>query len=398
MERGHFHAVKNNVPGRKTKCRDNGDCDRPYCERDLLMRVVKALVQPRLLPVINRIFEVPELYVLADLVSVGENQLHHVLRMAEFAEMIRGDILSELGIDKADLITAVLFHDIGKGPEIDDSSFEPQSIKKVRLPRNLKKYVPSWVDYKEPIHIHVARSVEIAETYNLRTEIIEAVAMHHHVKIYPQVLKEMAAALLLAPMICDDILRYQPEQYAAKGSNLAQVVALLDQLCAIERKFQGKLYLSAEPDKMEDELVKELVIGVVGPEDPRLKLLNIKISGRETVILLDLKSFGTFVQLHSEYEVQGIKREILNIIRSVVRVQDRGRERDAVGLVGGDEFVIITRVDDEAVIRRMIDRITRTVKARTGFGCRVGYGMGGSIPANFHEARTMSNLEKNRNL
>ncbi|KNZ70127.1 metal dependent phosphohydrolase [Thermincola ferriacetica] len=380
--------------GEKNGCRGNGDCDRPYCERDLLMCVVKALVRPRLIPLINRFFEVQELFKLADLISLGENQLHHVLRMAEFAEMIGEEILIELGIDKADLITAVLFHDIGKGPEIDDSFFEPQSVKKNKPPKNLKKHVPGWVEYKEPIHRHLVKSVRISETYNIKSGIIEAIALHHHVKIYPQVLKKIALALSLAPMICDDILCFRPEQYAAKGSNLAQAVAVLDQLCAIERKFQGKIYLLAEPEKMEDELVKELVIGVAGPEDPRLKLLNIKIRAGATVILLDLKCFGKFVQLHSEYEVQGTKREILNTIRSVVRVQDRKRERDVVGLVGGDEFVIITNVEDENIIRLIIKRITDAVKARTGFEFRVGYGMGGSIADNFHEARTRSNLEK----
>ncbi len=380
--------------GEEIKCEEKEDCETVYCRRELLTKVLRALVRPQMVPVIERIFEVQELFQLADLVSVGENQLHHVIRMAEFAEMIREDILQEIGVTKSDLLTTVIFHDIGKGTEIDDSVFDPGAMKTVKLPKTLKKYVPSWVDYREPMHTHVEKGVEIAKTYNLPEHIVEAIALHHHTKINPQVLKCLARGLSLAPVIGDDILRHNPEQYAAKGSPLAQVVAILDQLSAIERKFGGRLYLSAQPDKMEDELVKELVIGVAGPEDPRLKLLGITLDGSETVILLDLKAFGTFVQLHNEYEVQAIKKEILNTIRSVVRVQDRKRDKDAVGLVGGDEFVIITKVDDEEIIKQIIARITSAVTVRTGFRFRIGYGMGGSIPVNFHEARTRSNLEK----
>lgn len=379
--------------GEELSC-DDGKCNLPYCSRDLLMKVCKALIRPQLVPIINRIFEVQELLRLADVVSLGENQLHHILRMAEFAEMIKEEILLELGITKSDLITAVIFHDIGKGMEIDDSNYDPGSLTKGKPPKNVKRFVPTWLEYKKPLHLHIAKGIQLAEGYNLPRHIIEAIALHHHVKIYPSVLKNVAADLALAPIICDDILHFRPEQYSAKGSNLTQVIAILDQLCAIERKFQGRFYLSSEPDKLEDEVVRELVIGLVGPGDPRLKLLDANIDGRETVVLLDLRGFGAYVQLHSEYQVQAVKKEILNTIRSVVRVQDHYRDKDAVGLVGGDEYVVITKVQDKQIVKQIINRITSTVEARTGFKFRVGYGIGGTIPANFHEARTMANLAK----
>ncbi len=370
-------------------------CNVNFCSRDLLMKVLRSMVNPRLAPAIDRIFQVQELFMLADVVSLGENQLHHVIRICDYANSISEKVLAALGVDKEALLTAVLFHDIGKGIEIDDCNEGREASKQEKVPKTLRKYgVPSWVDFRTPAHEHVEKGLSVAETYNLDKPILEAIALHHHVKITPPVLREIALSLVLAPMFVEDILHHEPEQYAAKGSKLTQIVAALDQLCAIERKFQGRVSFNGEPEKMEEELVKDLVIGVNGTDDPRLTALGLPFMGDETVILLDLRAFGSFVQLNSEYTVQATKREILNIIRSVVRVQDRHRIKDAVGLVGGDEYVVITRVMDQEILEKIIERIKGAVKSRTGFGLRIGYGVGKSIPANFHEARTKANLDK----
>lgn len=371
------------------------ECSGNFCSRDLLMKVLRSLTSPRLAPVIDRIFQVQELFVLADVVSLGENQLRHVIRMCEYADILSEEVLAGLEIDREELFTAVMFHDIGKGAEVDDRNIEPAAARSGKLPKIMRKYgVPSWADYRCPMHEHIEKSLRVAETYNVSRPVLEAIALHHHVKITPPVLKEIAAGLVLAPMIAEDILHHEPEQYAAKGSSLTQAVAVLDQLCAIERKFQGRVSFTGEPDKLEGELVRDLVIGVTGPDDPRLKALGLPFEGNETVILLDLRSFGAFVQLHSEYQVQATKREILNTIRSVVRVQDHHRVKDAVGLVGGDEYAVITKVQDEMILERIIERVRGAVKVRTGFSLRVGYGVGKTIPENFHEARTKSNLAK----
>ena len=63
--------------------------------------------------------------------------------------------------------------------------------------------------------------------------------MHHHVKIRPRTLNLLGDSLRLSSMVKLDIFHYNPVQYAAPGGNLAQVIAILDQLCAIERKFRG---------------------------------------------------------------------------------------------------------------------------------------------------------------
>ena len=189
-------------------------------------------------------------------------------------------------------------------------------------------------------------------------------------------------------------MHHKPEQYAATGSNLSQVVAVIDQLCAIERKFEGKVYLTREPEKMEDELVKDLVIGVTDAFDPRVELLGNRLLGNETVIMFDLRAFGAYVQKNSEYKVQAVKREVLNTIRSVVRVQDQRREKDMVGLIGGDEYAVITKVIDQDLIQKMIVRIKSIIKSRTGLSVRYGYKIGANIEENFHEARRQANLQK----
>lgn len=383
--------------GKEVKCEEHPECQEKFCRRELLMKVILSFVRPQIVPIINRIFEIQELFQLADIVSQGENQLRHVIRICEYAERMRDKELHELGINRDTLLTAVLFHDVGKGPEVDDRNWDAGEGKPVKVPALLARYgLPSWADYREPQHYHLVRGLQIARTYNLSPDVMEAVALHHHVKITPEVLDVVSHSLGLAPAIKEDIRHFQPEQYAVRGSKLAQVVAILDQLCAIERKFSVTPCLWTDATKIEDELVKDLVIGVALTDDPRFRLLGVEIKGDETVILLDLCSFGTFVRLHSEYEVQALKRTVLNTIRSVVRAQNREgqRERDLVGLVGGDEFVVLTKVRDPAVVEKMISRICGAVKAKTGFDFRYGYGIGEKIPDNFHTARQAANLKK----
>lgn len=387
--------LKFSYQGEEVECENSKDCDTQFCSRELLMKVVLSFVGHQLAPIINRIFEVHELFILANVFSQGENQLRHVIRISEYADLLSAKALTELEINKETLVTAVMFHDVGKGKEIDDSVFDAEKIQKAKVPKKLQKYkLPNWVDYKIPLHLHLEKGLEIAASYDLGEDIMESIALHHHVKIQPEVLKIVGTDLKIAPTLLNDIINYQPEQYAAKGSKLAQVVAILDQICALERNFKTSVSVGLETGKIEDELVKDLVIGVALTEDPRFHILGLSIAGQETVILFDLRAFGTFVQLHSEYEVQSLKKTVLNIIKSAVRGQDYERDRDLVGLVGGDEFVVITRVTDEKVLGKMIDRVSRMVKAKTDFDFRVGYGTGDNIPANFHEARRAANLKK----
>ncbi|MHB9093547.1 MAG: hypothetical protein ACYC21_02650 [Eubacteriales bacterium] len=119
------------------------------------------------------------------------------------------------------------------------------------------------------------------ELVEFNKDVFEAIALHHHVKILPETLSRVAGGLYLPGVICDDILHHKPGQHTAKGSHLAQVLAILEQLCAIERKFEGKVYLAPEPEKMEDELVKDLVIGVTDALDPRIDLLGNSLEGHE---------------------------------------------------------------------------------------------------------------------
>lgn len=363
--------------------------------QDTAALVLKSLVPPQLHPVIEKIFEIPELISLAGIVSLGENQLHHLIRMAEKASQVPERVLAELGLTRDTLLTALLFHDIGKGRETDDRHFDSKTVRLKKIPNLLRKYgVPEGAEIVLPRHLHLLRGVQLAERYNLDRQIIQAVALHHHVKITPRVLSRVAGPLAVTPVICSDILHFRPAQYAARGGNLAQLVGILDQLCAIERKFHGKVYLAVEPDKLEEEVVKDLIIGVAEADDPRLDILGFAFHGQESVILLDLRSFGEFVQTHTEYQVQSIKKEVLNTIRSLTRAGSKNRNRDAAGLIGGDEFVIITSIAEPAVIEKIIHRVATTIRARTGLDCRAGYGTGESIPENFHKARNKANAHK----
>ncbi|WP_418790992.1 HDIG domain-containing metalloprotein [Phosphitispora sp. TUW77] len=375
--------------------RGDDDCHSPMCSRELMLKVMHSLISPQIMPVINRVFEIQELFRLADVVCLGENQLHHVVRMCELAMKVRENCLQELGISRETLLTAVLFHDSGKGEEVDDTGFCDRKVKQIKVPRRLKNYgIPSWVEFNTPLHDHIERGLVIGETYNLKDDILEAIALHHHVKILPETVKLIARGLFLPGVIYEDILHYKPGQYAVSGSTLVQVVAVIDQLCAIERKFEGRVCFTGEPEKMEDELVKDLVIGMTGTSDPRISLLGNSLGGRETVILLDIRSFGAFVSNNSEYKVQSVKKEVLNTIRSVVRVQDFHREKDMVSLVGGDEYAIITKVKEDKIINKMINRIRAAIKNRTGFDVRYGFGIGATIEGNFHTAREMANSQK----
>jgi len=382
--------------GEDIDCEQSGrNCETAMCSRDLMLRVVKSLVRPQLMPVIHRIFEVHELFQLADVVSMGENQLYHVVRMCEHVVELKDSFLSELGVEQEELLTAVLFYDCGKSSEVDDNLFIPENCKQARVPRKLRNCgIPEWAEYYTPMHDHLERSVRIAESYDLKETVLEAIALHHHVKILPELVYQVARALYLPHVICEDILRHKPGQHVAKGSTLAQVLGIVNQICAIERKFGGRVYLAREPEKIEDELVKDLVIGVTDSSDPRLGLLGISLAGNETVILFDLRGFGEFVQNNSEYKVQATKREVLKTIRSVIRVQDHHRDKDMVGLIGGDEYAVITRVRDEAIIDKMIERIKSAIMNRTGLNVRYGYSMGGVLEENFHAARDKANLEK----
>ena len=382
--------------GEKAKCEQvRNDCESTMCSRELMLKVMQSLVRPQIMPVIHRIFEIQELFQLADLICLGENQLYHVIRMCEHAAQLKDGFLANLRVKREDLTTAILFHDCGKGREIDDKTYSSANCKRAKVPRNLKAYgIPDWAEFYSPLHDHVGRSLRIAETYNIKGEVREAIALHHHVKILPEVLKQMARGLYLPGVICEDILHHKPQQYAAKGSILSQTIAVLDQLSAIERKFEGKVYVAGEPEKIEEDLVKDLVIGVTDANDPRVNLLGNSLEGSQTVIMFDLRAFGVFVQQNSEYKVQAVKREVLNTIRSVIRVQDHHREQDMVGLVGGDEFAVITKVKGQEIIEKMIERIKSAIKNRTGLNVRYGYNAEGSIEKNFHEAREKANLQK----
>ncbi|PKM80737.1 MAG: phosphohydrolase [Firmicutes bacterium HGW-Firmicutes-14] len=360
----------------------------------LTVQILKSLFAPRFRPVIDRILMIPGLSGLVNIISLGENQLFHTIKMAEKAVMLPEHSLLQLGFTTEELVTAVLFHDIGKGGEIDDSTPVNFRLKAKKPPKLLQKYsVPDKAIFLDPIHRHIVKSVAVAEAHDLPLEIIEAVALHHHIKITPEVLQAVSGSLALTSFICEDIQHYRPSQYCASGSSLAQVLGILDQLCAIERRFGGKVYLSVEPDKMEDELVKDLIIGVADSTDPRLELLEVDLCGTESVILLDLCSFGAYVCTHSEYQVQAVKKDVLNTIRSLTRVNG-SRQKDAVGLIGGDEFVIITPVKSIQAMEKIVHRVTSAIKTRTGLNCHVGFGFGSNIPENFHQARCKLNLRK----
>ncbi|MGD0153524.1 MAG: HD domain-containing protein [Thermacetogeniaceae bacterium] len=364
-------------------------------QREFFYRILLGVFSPRIIPFLDRLLEVGELFGLAGVVSVGENQLHHVLRMLELAAQLPDDLLAELQIESQDLVNSVIFHDLGKGSEIDDSLFDPLGVSKIEAPALLRQYYGLiWAEWFTPLHDHVLRSYEIAARYKQPAPVLEAVALHHHVKIGPKALELVGHVLSLTGVVQLDVYNHHPEQYTARGSHLAQLVALLDQLCAIEKKFRLRLNTDLQSDQVEADVVRDLVIGITGMDDPRLRAIDITLTGNESVILLDLQAFGRFVKLHTEFEVQSVKISILQIIRSLVRVNRDRQEHDLVALIGGDEYAIVTRVRDQEQLLEMIRRIALAVKARTEFDLRFGIGAGGTIAENFHQARVQAEINK----
>lgn len=370
-------------------------CGKDFRLRDVYYKTILGVLKPRIIPYLDQILEIKELQVLSEVISAGENQLHHVIRMLELAASIPDHVLEMLGIKRNDLVAGVLFHDAGKGMEVDDGVFDACAVKRGKAPVFLSHYPGiNWVEWWVPFHDHIGLSYQIAKNYNQPGDVLEAVVLHHHVRLRPRALQLLGDALNLSSIVKMDIFHYKPEQYAAPGSNLAQVIAILDQLCAIERKFRGITGVGLDPQQIEYEVVRDLVIGITGEDDPRLKVLGITLTGKESVILFDLRAFGSYVKMHTEYEVQSAKASILQLIRSLVRVNRLGGERDLVALIGGDEYAVITKVTDPGIIEEMVMRIAAVVKLRSGFQLRSGYGMGNSIAENFHHARIQAELLK----
>lgn len=374
---------------------DRSQGETPGTLRERLCLSVISVLNPELSGVMDRIVEVPELLYLADIISVGENQLHHVLRMCQLSLLISDSVLEELGVDRRDLVETIIFHDLGKGQEIDDRYFQPDAVAKVEMPKKLSKYRGlKWAEWKEPFHDHVLAGYELGIRYCLKPAVLEAIALHHHVKMRPEFITKLGAVLSLTGTVCQDIATYAPEQYAASGSNLARIVAFLDQLCAVERKLKTNVVSRYSEDRLEEDVVRDLVIGITDKNDPRLRVLGVSITGTETVILIDLSAFGSYVKMHSEYEIQRVKKAVLQAIRSVVRNKKADRDWDLVSLIGGDEYVVITKVVDQAQVEAIIDRIAKMVKIHAGLNIRPGYGIGKSIIANFHTARSMAEVGK----
>ena len=368
-----------------------------FYQREYFYKTLFSVIKPEIAPYLERLYEVKELLSLSEIISDGENQLYHVIRMLEIAVSIPDSVLEKLKISKDELVTGVIFHDVGKGKEVDDRHFDSSKVTKGSVPVFLRHYPGmNWVEWVVPFHDHIAASYLIAKKYHCSIRVLEAVALHHHVKIRPRTLNLIGDSLQLSSMVKLDIFHYNPVQYVAPGGNLAQVIAILDQLCAIERKFRGFSGLGLEPQQIEYEVVRDLVIGITDNKDPRLDVLGVSLKGNESVILFDLKAFGSFVKMHTEYEVQNMKASILQLIRNMVRVNRGCRERDIVALIGGDEYAVVTKVKDIAVLNKMAERVAEVIKLKTGFQVRAGYGIGESIAKNYHKARLQAELMKKR--
>ncbi len=389
MEQGAFNS-------RKGKCNSRGirKSEYPY-RRELFYKTLLEVFKPKIVPYIERLYKVKELLSLSGIISAGENQLHHTVRMLEIAASIPDKALEAMKITGEDLVAGVIFHDVGKGKEVDDRVFDPSMVRKGRAPSYLRYYPGmNWAEWTVPFHNHIGASYQLANRYHCSQKVLEAVALHHHVKIRPRTLNLIGDALNISSIVRLDIFHYNPAQYAAPGNNLAQVIAILDQMCAIERKFRGFSGLGLEPKQIEYEVVRDLVIGITGKDDPRLDVLGLSLTGKESVILFDLRAFGSYVQMHTEYEVQNMKASILQLIRTLVRVNEEGRERDLVALIGGDEYAVVTKVQSPVILEEMIDRVARVIKLKTGFRVRAGYGIGRSIDENYHHARIQAEMLK----
>jgi hypothetical protein len=330
MEEG----ASNNSEGKYEKCGVQKS-EYPY-RRELFYKTLLEVLNPKIVAYLERLFQVEELLPLSGIISVGENQLHHVVRMLEMAATIPDSVLEVLKITGEELIAGVIFHDVGKGKEVDDRIFEASLVQKRQAPAYLRHYPGmNWAEWMVPFHNHIGVSHQTAKKYHCSQKVLEAVALHHHVKIRPRTLNLIGDALNISNIVRLDIFHYKPAQYAAPGNNLAQVLAILDQMCAIERKFRGFSGLGLEPKQIEYEVVRDLVIGISGKDDPRLDVLGLSLTGKESVILFDLRAFGSYVKMHTEYEVQNMKASILQLIRTLVRVNREAKERDLVALISG---------------------------------------------------------------
>jgi len=390
MEQGDSNGREGKFP---EPAQESGRHDR----REFFFKTLLEVFNPKIVPYVERLYQVEELLSLFEIISAGENQLHHTLCMLEMAASIPDKTLEVLKMTGEDLADGVIFHDIGKGREVDDRVFDSSKVRKARAPSYLHRYPGmNWAEWTIPFHDHVGKSHQLAKKYNCSQKVLEAVALHHHVKIRPQTLNLVSDALHLSNIVRLDIFYYKPAQYAAPGGSLAQTVAILDQMCAIERKFRGFSGLGMEPQQIEYEVVRDLVIGITGKDDPRLDVLGISLTGTESVILFDLRAFGSFVKMHTEYEVQNMKASILQLIRNLIRVSREGRERDLVALIGGDEYAVVTKVQDCKILDEMIERVAGIIKLKTGLQVRAGYGIGDHIDENYHQARIQAEMLKER--
>lgn len=357
--------------------------------KELFYQTLLQVFDKKLVAYVERLYQIKELLPLSEIISAGENQLHHTLCMLEKAASISNSILDVLQITREELVDAAIFHDVGKGKEVDDRFFSFSMVCKGRVPTYLCRYQGmNRAEWTVPFHTHIEASCRIAEKHRCSQKVLEAIAMHHHVKIQLSTLNLVCDDLSINSVICSDVNNYKPAQYAIPGGNLAQVVAIFDQLCAIIRKIKGYNCLGPGAQRLEYEVVRDLVIGVTDKDDPRLDVLGVSLTGKEAAILFDLRDFGSYVKKHTEYEVQNIKVSVLQLIRSLVRgelANDRGY--DLVALIGGDEYAVITKVEQPAVLDKMVDRIAIAIKLKTGFLVRTGYGTGSTIDKNYHQAR-----------
>ena len=61
-------------------------------------------------------------------------------------------------------------------------------------------------------------SYQLANRYHCSQKVLEAVALHHHVKIRPRTLNLIGDALNISSIVRLDIFHYNPAQYAAPGN------------------------------------------------------------------------------------------------------------------------------------------------------------------------------------
>lgn len=371
--------------------------DKEYpASRELFYQTLLQVFNSKIVPYVERIYQIKELLPLSDVVSAGENQLHHTFRMLEKAASISNSVLDVLQITREELVDAAIFHDVGKGKEVDDRFFSFSVVRKGEVPTHLRRYQGmNWAEWTVPFHTHIKASYQIAKKHHCSQEVLEAIAMHHHVKIQSPTLNLVCDDLSINSVIRSDILNYKSAQYAVLGGNLAQLVAIFDQLCAIERKIKGYTCLGVGSQRLEYEVVRDLVIGITDRDDPRLGVLGVSLTGKESAILFDLRNFGSYVKMHTEYEVQNIKVSILQLIRGLVRGElANDRNYDLVALIGGDEYAVITKVKQPAILEKMIDRVAVAIKLKTGFRVRAGYGIGSTIDINYHQARTQAEMSR----